>query len=133
MRVNGPYIHTTGKLKGRRYVNIIHDDGRKTSMLYSRWLMQEHLGRELGRDEYVDHRDEDPTNDSIENLQILTNSENSKKSARLRRPLPMLRLTCPRCLTSFEREERHVRRSRKLGKAGPYCGRSCAGKASHER
>ncbi len=133
MRVNGPYVHTTGRLKGRRYVNIVRVDGSKTSMLYSRWLMQKHLGRELRPDEYVDHVDENFTNDALDNLQILTNVENVEKAARLKKSVTMLTLTCPRCSTIFERAESVVRHNKKLGKTGPYCGRACAGKASHER
>lgn len=134
MRVNGPYVHTTGKLKGRRYVNLIHDDGKRTTMLYSRYLMQEHLGRELGPDEHVDHRDEDKTNDDLGNLQLLTRSENAKKSARLRKSVEMWDFDCPQCGGSFQREASFVRNNQgNQSKSGPFCGRSCAGKASHAR
>src|SRR5690606_11700315 len=87
VKVQGPYIFPSGKAKGRRYVAIIKDDGTRTTMLYSRWLMQEHLGRELGPDEHVDHIDEDKTNDDLSNLQILTPSENTRK-AMLGKPSP---------------------------------------------
>ena len=48
-------------------------DGR--SMTYARWLMQEHLGRRLGPDEVVHHRNGNFTDDRIENLQVLTRAE----------------------------------------------------------
>lgn len=131
MKVNGPYTHTTGRLAGRKYVSITYDDGTRTSMLYSRWLMQEHLGRTLLTSEHVDHKDEDPTNDTLNNLQILSLSENSKKSARLRRSITYVTITCPVCGDEAVKQKRHVDHNKKLGKAGPYCGRRCAGKAHH--
>lgn len=94
-RVNGPYVHTTGRLRGRQYVNIVRSDGSKTSMLYSRWLMQNHLGRELESWEHVDHIDEDKTNDALENLQILTNKQNAEKYAKLKRHRTFLTFVCP--------------------------------------
>lgn len=133
MIIKGPYTHSSGGLKGRKYVNIFHEDGRKTSKLYSRHLMEQHLGRELGFDETVDHINEDPTDDRIENLQVLSRKKNAEKSAKLRRPIEYLDLICSYCGSSFRREARFVRHSVKQGKSGPYCGRSCAGRASHKR
>lgn len=49
-------------------------------MTYARWLMQEHLGRKLEPWEHVDHKDENRLNDLIENYQILTLAENTRKS-----------------------------------------------------
>lgn len=127
MRINGPYVHTTGKLKGRRYINII-DGSKKTTMLYSRYLMQEHLGRTLLPSEHVDHIDEDKTNDNIDNLQILSLSENAKKAALKRLP-KWVEFICPVCGNSAKKLKRIVDHNLKMGKAGPYCGRRCAGKA----
>lgn len=128
MRINGPYVHTSGRLKGRRYINIIHDDGRRTSMLYSRWLMQEKLGRPLLRSEHVDHIDEDPTNDDESNLQLLSPTDNAKKTARLRRSISWYEFECPICGKASKKQLRHVKHNWNLGKAGPFCGRSCAAK-----
>lgn len=100
-------------------------------MPYARWLMTQHLGRKLDRSEQVDHIDEDPMNDSIDNLQILSQKENLEKHAKLRRFTEMAFFTCPICGTWSSKKARHVRHNRNLGNAGPYCGKSCAGKASH--
>ena len=87
MHILGPYIYPSGPNEGRRYV-ITVDGGKRKQMLYSRWLMQEHLGRELLPDEHVDHIDEDKTNDRLDNLQILSPAANSRKSA-TGRPSPL--------------------------------------------
>ena len=44
----------------------------------SRLLMALHLGRSLDKNEVVHHLDEDPTNDSIDNLQIMSRSDHSR-------------------------------------------------------
>lgn len=79
-RVYGPYLSKRGKLKGRRSVIIVRDDGSRFGMLYSRYLMEQKLGRRLRPDEHVDHIDEDKANDSISNLQILSPVEHAIKS-----------------------------------------------------
>lgn len=127
MKVYGPYVHKTGQLKGRKYVTI-HCDGKKTSMLYSRYIMEQKIGRKLEYDETVDHIDEDFTNDDISNLKIETRSDNAKKSARLRRKISYIEFICPECKQPSKKEERYVKHNRSMGKAGPFCSRSCAGK-----
>lgn len=52
---------------------------KRGSMPYARYLMEQHLGRELTDEEEVDHIDNNGLNDKIENLQILTPIENFKK------------------------------------------------------
>lgn len=86
MRMLGPYTHRTGSLAGRRFVLLV-DGSRKTTMLYSRWLMQEHLGWTLDRSEHVHHINEDFTDDRIENLEIKSASRHSHDHA-LGRPSP---------------------------------------------
>lgn len=72
----GPYQRNSDS----RFIAVFkYTNGSQTSISYARWLMQEHLGRELTSDEHVDHINEDPTDDRIENLQILTCKENNQK------------------------------------------------------
>lgn len=54
---------------------------------YARFLLEIELGRCLTVDETVDHIDNDVTNDSISNLQLLSKSENSKKEMIRRKSL----------------------------------------------
>lgn len=58
---------------------VRRSDGTSTSTAYARYLMSVKLKRYLHDDEEVDHIYNDFTNDSIDNLQILSGSENTKK------------------------------------------------------
>ena len=127
MKINGPYIHRTGKLKGRKYI-VLKYDNKKTTMLYSRWLMQKHLSRKLTYDETVDHINEDYTDDRIENFQILSRAENARKSNLIQNPKKTYSFICPICKKNTEKDLRRVKwNNKKQGKSGPFCSRSCAG------
>jgi hypothetical protein len=49
-----------------------------------RWVMEQHLGRKLTRDEHVHHVNGNSRDDRIENLQVLSNSEHQKIELRNR-------------------------------------------------
>jgi hypothetical protein len=127
MKVYGPYEHK--KLKGRKFVIIHYPNGKRKSTAYARHLMEQHLGRPLTDHETVDHINNDFTDDRIENLQILSRAANASKSAKLQ-VKEIYTLTCVRCATEFTRPANFEKHNRKQGKAGPYCGKHCAGKAS---
>jgi plasmid replication initiation protein len=112
------YVVFHKKMK-RRMACLVSKENR-TTISYARYLMSVHLGRKLTKIETVDHIDGDTLNDSLENLQILSNEDNIKKSARGK---TMVTLECPQCLTSFIRERRQTH----LVKGGnaTYCSRNC--------
>lgn len=107
---------------------VHYDDGSRGTTLYSRYLMEQKLGRRLDpNDETVDHIDGDNTNDDLDNLQLLTRADNAKKDARTSETLDF---TCPVCLNDFVALARQYRHNQiQQGKRGPYCSRRCAGKA----
>lgn len=127
MKVYGPY----SRKDGRKHVIIVNDDGSKTTKSYPRLLMEQHLGRELLPTETVDHIDEDKTNDDLSNLQILLLEENVRKSMK-RRAAEMYKFLCPQCGTESSKTMRQVKGNLKKNKEGPYCSRSCAGKATYK-
>lgn len=55
---------------------VVYVDGRQQYRY--RWLMEQHLGRELEPDEHVHHVNGDQTDDRLENLQVLSASEHTK-------------------------------------------------------
>lgn len=121
--VYGPYVRTYKRGQQRRQVVLRFPDGRTTSMPYARWLMEEHLGRQLKDDEHVDHVDEDAMNDDLGNLQVLTPAANTIKS----HPLPeMITFICPACGGPATKRAAQVRANRKRGMAGPFCNKVCA-------
>lgn len=65
------------KTLGRWQVTL--PDGRRTYRY--RQVMEQHLGRALREDEHVHHMNGDPTDDRLENLQLLTPSEHHKLHA----------------------------------------------------
>ena len=127
----GPYVCPSD---GRKRVTLVYEDKSKRTLLLSKHLMEQHLGRRLDPIlETVDHINEDPTDDRLENLQLLTLSENAKKSARL----PELQTyNCVLCGIECTKLASVIRSNRAKGKAGPFCGKSCAGtysKAFHKK
>lgn len=107
-------------------MTVYYDDGSKGTTLYSRYLMQTHLGRRLERHETVDHVNEDKSDDRVENFQLLTIGENIAKSTQLRRPTRWYEFECPICKAVVRKPLRQVEHNRKQCKTGPYCSRKCA-------
>lgn len=83
-KVYGPYLAKStakrpGKSKLRRHVILLNPDGTRKNTSYARWLMEQHLGRQLTPAETVDHGDEDTLNDSLTNFKIMSHAENCRK------------------------------------------------------
>jgi len=90
------------KKEGRYMLCIIHPDGSRTTTSYARYLMSVYLKRFLLESEHVDHKDEDKTNDSISNLQILSQVENNiKHVVSANKSSKLIELKCPVCGTDF--------------------------------
>jgi hypothetical protein len=126
-KVYGPYL----RKDGRQHIQIIFNDGSRKVVSYPRYLLENHIGRILNLNETVHHIDEDITNNNISNLEILNREEHSKLHAK---KLISQKFICEVCNTEFElvgRKLHDAAINRVRGKVGPFCGRSCAGKASH--
>ena len=122
MTVYGPYTRKDGRQ------HVIHYDGvTKRTQSYPRYLMEQYLERPLRDDEQVDHINNDYTDNRIENLQLLTQLENINKSSKR---AETKQFNCPVCKIEFTKTLRRWKDNQiKQKKAGPYCSRSCAGKA----
>jgi HNH endonuclease len=101
----------------RRTVILYNSSKNRSSVSYARYLMACYLGRYLEPWEVVDHIDNNEFNDRIENLQILTRSQNILKSSK---GPTMAELNCYTCNISFLRERRQVH-----NKNRSFCGRPC--------
>lgn len=109
----------------RRRVWKKYPDGTKKIITYARHLMEEKIGRRLNANETVDHIDRNKLHDIVENLQILSKNEHVKIDSK---HVKKVIIICVWCGIKKERTARYVNHNAKLGKAGPFCGRSHAGK-----
>ncbi len=130
--VYGPCLH---KKEQRNMIFLVPIDPSKkrTTISYARYVMSVYLKRRLGPHEQVDHIDDNTTNDSLTNLQILSRQENIQKYVRgdtsPRKTLVLLR--CPECLQEFVRPRRQTHL---LGfKKATFCSRECVGKFGGRR
>lgn len=89
--------------QNRKNVLLVNGKKDRTTTSYARYLMSVKLKRFLTATEEVDHRDDDKTNDIINNLQILTPAENRLKR-NLKEKSKWVTLKCPVCSAIFERK-----------------------------
>lgn len=113
----------------RRTVILYNNPKDRSSTSYARYIMSVHLGRYLEDSEHVDHIDNDKSNDTIENLQLLSQLENSTKEGKRRGRL-MVKLICPCCGNKFTRRRGNTHLEPSQVKIVTTCSRSCSGKIS---
>lgn len=97
---------------------------RKTTQ-YCRYLMEQHLGRQLEKWEQVDHIDGDFTNDDLSNLQVLDKRTHLYLDAVRVEPITLI---CDWCGSQFTRRAADHAHNKKMGRAGAFCSKSCVGK-----
>lgn len=98
-------------------------DGKR--MLVHRKVMEEHLGRKLKTEEVVHHIDGNQTNNVLENLELMSDSQHSKFHAK--KP-QMIELICSNCGIVFYRRKKRYEYDLKGGKNIFTCSRKCTGK-----
>lgn len=111
--------------ENRKTVILYNSHNDRSSTQYARYLMAVKLGRFLTEDETVDHIDGDKTNDSIDNLQLLSRADNIKKACKK----PDITLKCPVCGKIFIRTRSQLRgRLKRAYKNEVCCSVECAHK-----
>ncbi len=126
-RVYGPYANPAND--GRSHI-ILFDGGRNSRTIsWPKAMMEVKWRRLLRDDEHVDHIDDDPANNAYENFQILTPGDNMRKALIKNDATAKYgNFTCPQCGSPFQRKMKYVNNNQiAQRKAGPFCGRSCAG------
>lgn len=122
--ING-YLVTNSE--NRKNVILYNSKDKRSTVSYARYLMSVKLGRYLEKDEQVDHIDEDKTNNTLENLQILSPSQNIIKNNISRgRFLKVLTLRCPVCRTPFTRKRGNTQAVMSKQHLVSSCSRKCA-------
>ena len=115
----------------RRGIYIIHKETRvRTHLPYAKYLLEVHLERKLLKTEHAHHKDGNPLNDAIENLEPLS----LKDHYTLHNQIHKARKFVCECGVEFEltatQVGQRIRNARSIGKelSGPYCSRSCVSK-----
>jgi hypothetical protein len=107
-------------------MSIYFEDGTKSTKSYPKWLMEQKLGRELHpTKETIDHIDGDFTNNDFSNLRIVPMGKHAKEDSVYVKDVKVI---CLQCGDEFYRRARDLDRNARLGKAGPFCSKQCAGK-----
>lgn len=127
IRIYGPYT----RKDGRQHI-IFYKEGKRKTMSYPKYLLEQKLGRVLLPNETCDHVDENFTNNNLDNLQVLSRSDNIRKHAALK-PMQLGTFICPVCNRLATKPLHQIKHNKKQGKSGPYCGRICSGKASRKK
>lgn len=102
--------------EGPKYIG-----GRYVSQ--SRFLMEQRLGRVLAPDEVVHHKNGDPLDDCIENLELCSRSKHSREHTKAR-GRSMVHLRCPTCGSEFHRRRLHTHLVK--SSALSFCSLSCS-------
>ena len=114
---------------GRRYLDLVNSNTDRTTTSYARYLMSVKIGQFIPEGYEVDHRDDDRTNDVIDNLQIVTAEYNRLKEhyRYVTNEQAHYGLYCAYCHIPFLLTEREVkaRLAKKVELA--FCSRQCAG------
>lgn len=94
-------------------------------VLHHRIIMENHLNRLLSTTEVIHHKDGNKHNNSIDNLELMTNQEHAKLHAKVGRSF--VTCICPNCNKTFEREKRNLHPN-----TTPKCSRKCNGEYSRK-
>lgn len=123
------YMHKEGRL-------MVYIKATKQVISYPRYLMAKELGRELSPNEQVHHKDGNPLNNNIDNLEVLTAEEHAALHGEQNTKYYDRMVTCPWCGKEFLWTAHqqlkfygNLNRNRTKNPVGvPFCSKSCAGK-----
>lgn len=127
-RTWGPYSRRNTPTDVRQILIVEHPDGHKETISYPKFILEQHLGHKLAPNETCEHKDFNPLNNSIDNLEVLDRAFHSAQDTRR---VKLVDCICQECGKSFQRSPRRLRDKAKRGKKGPFCSKSCA--ARHAR
>lgn len=108
-------------IDGRKRVDLFNSSRDRTTISHSRYVMCVSIGSMVPDGYEVDHIDKDVSNDSPDNLQVLSKSDHLEKTVReATTGRTYLDLVCCNCSRSFKREKRQMKKN-----SAHMCSRSC--------
>lgn len=119
------YMHKNGRLMA-----YIKDTQQVVS--YPRVIMENYLGRKLEDYEEVHHKDGNPLNNNIDNLEVLTKEEHLQRHLKDKRKYYDKIMTCPWCGNDFlwtaNQQLRFNSNRHRNGRnsSAPFCSKECA-------
>lgn len=126
-KIRGPYKRPDG-----RYHLYLDKGVERITISYPKFLIELSLGRRLTKDEIAHHKDGDVSNNSLDNLMLLTRQQHGILHRRKEGQV----VCCTECgrefyLTAAKLSQRKAEQRRGKAKRGPFCSFSCRGKGSH--
>jgi hypothetical protein len=118
-RITGPYICKDGRVRIAINGNV---------MSYPKYLMEIELGRYLDDNEQVHHRDENPLNNDISNLEVLNRVDHGKQHKKHKVDIEVECYLCKRIFILTAQKQRQRDKNKYRNDKGPFCSRVCSGK-----
>lgn len=130
-RLYGPYT----RKDGRKHVIIVSSEGKKRTVSYPKFLLEQSIGRHLLDSENAHHKDENFQNDGVNNLEVKDKVVHARDHALKQGSMypEQLVLKCVGCgkkVVLNRYQLRNLKSNKKKGRSGPFCSRSCSGKYS---
>lgn len=121
------YENSDGRLR-------VYNKKTKKVTSYPRLLMENQLGRTLKPTEDIHHKDGDPRNNSLDNLEVINKSDHVRHHS-TKHYFSDKEMICPVCGEEFmwtaeqqrTKHRNNNRKDKKTKNAGPFCSRRCVG------
>ena len=114
----------------------VYIKGSQKVISYPKYVMEKYLGRKLKDNEQVHHKDGNPLNNDIDNLEVLTFEEHLNVHADENRKYYDKIMVCPWCKKEFiwtAKQQSYFHRNKNKNRSTkPFCSKSCAGKYGRE-
>lgn len=116
-------VYVVTNTENRKVAVLVYENKEKHSMSYAKYVYTSFYEYDIAKGDQIDHINNDKTDDSIENLQVLSPKSNSSKRGIYK---TFVELQCPVCKEYFIFPKRNLSTHK-----NPCCSRKCGGIKSH--
>lgn len=117
------YVYEDGRLR-------VWITGENRIMSYPKYLMEKHLGRQLSDNEEVHHKDKNPLNNELSNLEIRQRGEHQAEHSKKFFDTMATCYWCGREFLWTGKQQQYFysnRRNHNIATKTPFCSRQCSG------